>query len=126
MGHYYLTGKDILEGRKFPDAICRGTWPIEEHTDALNTVRIHLPGDEYYQIPYGCLLPQGISNLLLAGRCISTSREAHHSVRVMASGIATGQAAGIAAFLSLQASCSPGDLSPEKLKEALITQGVLI
>ena len=75
MGEHVLTREDVLGARHFEDAICRSSWPIEDHTPNAETVRLHLPGDEYYQVPYGCLLPLEVEGLLLSGRCVSATHD---------------------------------------------------
>ncbi len=104
MGEYVLTGDDVLNARKFDDGICNAAWPIELHDPAgPDTLRTHLQGDEYYQIPFRCLVPLQIDQLLVAGRCLSSTREGHGSARVMAYAMAMGEAAGTAAAIALQA-----------------------
>lgn len=125
-GEYSLQRQDILGARKFSDAICRSSWPIEDHTHGYGTVRLHLPKDDYYQIPYRSLVPIEIDNLLLAGRCISASHDALASVRVMGPGLACGQAAGTAGVLSINNKQKPRNLSIEDLQDSLIKQNVLL
>lgn len=125
MGEYVLTREDVLGARKFDDAICRSSWPIEDHV-GQGTVRLHLPGDEFYQVPYRCLLPLEIDNLLLSGRCVSATHDGQASVRVMGPGMAMGQAAGTAATMSLQRGVRPRDLDAQLLRGSLLQKGVLI
>lgn len=80
----------------------------------------------YYQIPYGCLVPKKIDNLLVAGRCISGGVIAHTSMRNMMCCAVTGQAAGAAAAVSLKGQCTPRSVSIAMLQEELIRQGVRI
>ncbi len=126
MGDYVLTRADVLGAQKFDDAICRSSWPIEDHAQGSGTVRLHLPGDEFYQVPYRCLLPLEIDNLLLSGRCVSATHDGQASVRVMGPGMAMGQAAGTAATLSLQQGVTPRDLDARLLRNSLVQKGVLI
>jgi hypothetical protein len=126
LGEYVLTRDDVLGARHFEDAICRSSWPIEDHAVGLDTVRIHLPGDDYYQVPYRCLVPRNIENLLLSGRCISATHDAQASVRVMGPGLAVGQAAGTAAVLALEVGLPPGRISIPGLQERLRSAGALI
>lgn len=126
MGEYILTREDVLEAHHFEDAICRSSWPIEDHTIGLDTVRLHLPGDAYYHVPYRTLVPLEIDNLLLAGRCISATHDAMGSVRVMGPGLAIGQAAGTAAVLALEANISPRSVTVSKLQERLRAADALI
>lgn len=127
LGEYQLTAEDVLAARSFPDAICRGAWPLEIHpSHATDTTRIHLEGDTYYQIPYRCLVPRDLDNVLVTGRCISTTHEAQGSTRVMGPGIATGQAAGTAAGLALEHGCSPRTINVSRLQARLECERALL
>ncbi|MBI1773948.1 MAG: FAD-dependent oxidoreductase [Proteobacteria bacterium] len=126
MGEHVLTREDVLGARKFTDAICRSSWPIEDHSQGAETIRLHLPGDDYYQVPYRCLVPLEIDNLLLSGRCVSATHDGQASVRVMGPGMAMGEAAGAAAVLSLAQGMRPRELGGNAIKEDLMARGVLI
>jgi ribulose 1,5-bisphosphate synthetase/thiazole synthase len=127
IGEYQLTTDDVLGARSFPDAICRGAWPLEIHlNDSPDTTRIHLEGDTYYQIPYRCLVPRDLEQILVTGRCISTTHEAQGSTRVMGPGIATGQAAGTAAALALETQRSPRAVDVLTLQSCLEREGALL
>lgn len=100
-GEYQLTAEDLLSARKFDDAIARGTYPVDIHNpEGKGTTLKHLPPGESYDIPLRALLPRGVERLVLAGRCISGTHEAHSSYRIMPMCMATGQAAGVAAAIS--------------------------
>lgn len=127
VGEYVLSADDVFGARGFPDAICRGAWPVEIHpNDGTGTTRVHLEGDSYYQIPYRCLVPVDLESLLVTGRCISTTHEAQGSTRVMGPGIATGQAAGTAAALALASRCAPRRVSVRALQTELEREGALL
>jgi hypothetical protein len=126
MGEHVLTRDDVLGARKFDDAICRSSWPIEDHSNGVETIRLHLPGDDFYHVPFGCLVPLEIDNLLLAGRCVSATHDGQASVRVMGPGMAMGEAAGTAAALSLRAGVAPRRLAVSALRGDLLGRGVLI
>lgn len=104
VGDYQLTENDVLSARKFPDVIARCAYPMDIHNpEGKGTEFKRLPPGEAYDIPLRCLLPEGIDGIIVAGRCISGTHEAHSSYRVMPASIATGQAAGVcAAFASLK------------------------
>ena len=76
-----------------------------------------------YDIPYGCLYPDHVSNLLAAGRCISVDHRVHHATKEIPACFATGQAAGVAAALSVEADIRPADLDVGLLRNRLIEQG---
>lgn len=120
-GDYVLTEADVVEGREFADGVARGAFPIDIHSpdgDGLQAKTIKKGSS--YAIPYRCLLPKGFDNLLVAGRCISTSHEAHASTRVTPTCFATGQAAGTGAALAIQEKISPRLVKIEHLQARLL------
>lgn len=126
-GQYTLQVDDVLSGRRFHDCIARSGYPIDIHDPSGKGVKAAwVRGDGAYDIPYRCLLPKNLSNLLVAGRCISTSHEALATTRLSPSCMATGQAAGTAAGLSVQQGASPGELDIVLLKQRLEEQGALL
>ncbi len=124
IGDYIMTEEDVLEARKFPDVIARGSYDVDIHspTGAGTVIKRLEPGTSY-DIPYRCLTPLGIDNLLIAGRPISATHEAHSSVRIMPICIAIGQAAGTAAALSVKERTMPRKLDVPTLQSALREQG---
>ncbi len=101
-GDYILSGDDVLGARKFADGIARGSYDVDIHNPAgTGTVIKSLPEGESYDIPYRCLTPCGLTNLLVAGRPISADHAAHSSLRVMPIAMAIGEAAGVAAAMSV-------------------------
>ncbi|MDW7658792.1 MAG: FAD-dependent oxidoreductase, partial [Bacillota bacterium] len=101
-GAYVLTKDDVLLGRDHEDNIARGCYPIDIHDPAGgHTTFAFIREGGSYGIPYRCLVPDRVANLLVAGRCLSASHEAHGSTRIMATAMATGEAAGTAAALAL-------------------------
>jgi hypothetical protein len=96
-GAYTLTKEDVLAARKFPDGVVRNAWPIELWDSEKGTIYKYLPRGEHYEIPFRCLMVDGIRNLLTAGRCISVTHEALGSTRVMGTCMALGEQAGKAA-----------------------------
>jgi hypothetical protein len=128
-GRYVLTRDDILSERRFPDAIARNFFPMDNHGPADNpnshSWTVLRPGG-FYDIPYRCLVPEAVDGVLLAGRCISATHEAHASTRSMPCSLATGQAAGVAAALSVSQQKRPADLDPDVLRDALRKQEVVL
>jgi hypothetical protein len=80
--------------------------------------------EDTIRLPYGTLLPQGVDDLLVAGRCISAEEEAMGQLRLIPVCSATGQAAGTAAALALRAGVTPGKLDVAVVQKALAAQGV--
>lgn len=125
-GDYILTGEDVLSGRHFEDGIARGAYPSDIHTPDGGLVHRHIRDGRDYHVPYRCLLPAGIDNILVAGRPISADRIAHGSLRVMAQCMAIGQAAGTAAALSVKKGTTPRKLPIADLLSALTSQGAIL
>jgi len=126
-GRYTLTRKDVLSGRDFADNIARGSYGIDIHdSHGPAAVMIKLSPGTSYGIPYRCLLPEKIENLLVAGRCLSASRQALGSCRVMAICMATGQAAGVAAALAVKKRVLPSSLKIKEIQHCLISQGAIL
>lgn len=124
IGEYQLNGQDIIEARKFADAIARSTYPVDIHNPTgSGTLLKRVPPGEAYEIPLRALLPQRVENLVVAGRCISGTHEAHSSYRVMPVAMATGQAAGVCAALAAKQGKSPREVPAREVQEALLAQG---
>jgi hypothetical protein len=127
-GDHELTVDDVLEGRQFADQVYRYACFIDIHEPRPGEKsafgdRALEPGSSY-GIPYRCLLPKAVENLLVAGRCFSATHEALASARMMPSCMAMGQAAGAAAALCLRDSITPRRLDAQVLRKALSIQGV--
>jgi hypothetical protein len=102
VGRYVLTGEDVLAGRKFPDAVAKCAWPIEQWS-AAGIVRFkYLPTGTHYEIPARCLQAANIENLFMAGKTMSADGDAIASARVMGCCLATGAAAGNLAAAYIQ------------------------
>jgi hypothetical protein len=123
-GDYVLTGEDVLRARKFDDAIARGSYPVDIHDPGgKGTLLRRLPLREAYDIPLRCLLPRDVDSLLVAGRCISGTHEAHSSYRVTPIAMATGHAAGICAAMASRQDRSPRDIPATAVQAELLRQG---
>ncbi len=118
-GEYTITKEDVFSQGRFDDAVAM----FPEFIDGRSYLILPTTG-RYYQIPYRALKPKNIDNLLVAGRCISGEPVAHTSFRNMACCIATGQAAGIAAAISIQDGVTTGDVSVSKVQAELKNQHV--
>lgn len=99
LGEYTVTGDDYVSGRVFDDAVCYSFYPIDVH-DADGVEPRHLAEGVVPTVPLRALVPRGIPNFLVVGRAISADREASSALRVQATSMATGQAAGTVAALS--------------------------
>ena len=125
VGRYVLNRDDVLSCRRFDDAIAVASYPIDLHRPNDTGCTLEWCGD-CYDIPYRCLLPQKIDNLLVAGRCISTTHEAMAAIRVMSTCMATGEAAGRAASMAVVAEVSPSRINVGQLREDLLAHGAFL
>lgn len=121
VGKYVLSGNDVINCRRFDDAIARGSYMIDIHDPYGRSMAIggEINGD-FYEIPLRSLESATYDNLYAAGRCISSDHVAHSSTRIQGTCILTGQAAGTAAALSLQESKASSDA----VRDHLIASGV--
>lgn len=135
MGEYIFSADDVIKARKFEDAIARLAYPVDVHSgkgdgytkdeEQVTTPGIPPAGD-WYEIPYRCLLPIGIDNLLVTGRCVSSTQAGHGAIRIIPCCAAMGQAAGTAAAVSIRENSTPRGLAPELLLTELRKQGALV
>ncbi|MCK9477925.1 MAG: FAD-dependent oxidoreductase [Firmicutes bacterium] len=120
---YTLCEDDLFNSKKFNDVVAQTNYGID----------IHSPGGEKscderklnsYDIPYRCLVPQGVEGLLVSGRAISATHVAMSSSRVIPTCFALGQAAGIAAAISVEDHCNIADVSYQKIRSNMEKYGV--
>lgn len=124
-GEYRLTEEDILHSRTFDDGICTATFwvDIHQHDNLDQETQKDEMLQPSYQIPYRCLVPLAVDNLLVAGRCISGSFTAHASYRVTGNCVAMGQAAGTAAALCVGRNIAPRALNGAEVAGAMVKDG---
>jgi len=123
-GAYALTAEDVLGCASFADSIGVNAWPLERHV--AGDVEWHWPPAEargYNQLPYRMLLPRGVRNLLVAGRCASMTSPAQSAARVSGGCFVMGQAAGTAAHLALAAGVDPAAVGVAELQAQLERDG---
>lgn len=129
MGEYVLGDDDVAEARKFDDGIAKGGHEIDVHLAGTGHMRRAIRNGGSYDIPYRTLLPRGIANMFVVGRCFSSTRVAHSSARVMGTCLAMGQAAGTAAAMASTANAWSGDLRDidvPRLRGVLRDQGAVL
>lgn len=117
-GKYKLTADDAILGHRFEDVIAISPCPIIHYYGYRRYLE-----HEGYDIPYRCLVPLKVENLLVAGRCISSEQQPYESHRAMVPMMAVGQAAGLAAALAARMNVPPRRLDVRELQAALIAQG---
>jgi len=122
-GDYVLSVSDLRAGRKFPDGIARGVFPLDAMAPDCDQRTYLLSPEEQivppYHIPFRSLIAADGDNLLMAGRCFSADPLALSSARVMTTCAMMGQAAGIAAARCAKYRCSPRDLSATPLRRRI-------
>jgi hypothetical protein len=131
LGRYVLTRDDVLSARRFADQIAQCGAPIEDHAAGSSTIWQYVGGDAEptgmtYGVPFRSLLPQNIAGLVVAGRCLSATHDAHASVRSMAQCMAMGQAAGTAAAIAASSGRLPAAVDIADLRGALEDGGALL
>jgi glycine/D-amino acid oxidase-like deaminating enzyme len=124
IGQHVLSEEDLMKARRFDDAIATGCWYLDLHPNktvigSANDFDPKKVQPEPYDIPYRSLVPQKIGNLLVAGRCHSATRGAHASTRVTVTAMAMGEAAGVAASLTLKTNTDVATLSGVKVRAKL-------
>lgn len=97
LGRARLTDKEVLEAKKSPSGIARGSWPMERWTRSPRPEMTYFAERDYYDIPLDCLRAAELDNVFVAGRCLSAETGAMTSARVIGTALATGWAAGTAA-----------------------------
>ena len=105
-GEYLITKSDYTSGKVFDDSICYSFYPIDVH-DEHGVKPEHLSQGVMPTVPLRALVPKGSQNIIVAGRCVSSDREANSALRVQASCMAMGQAAAAAAALAAQKGTTP-------------------
>lgn len=128
VGEYVLTEHDIIEAKRFPDVIGMGgpRGPDAHSVTGLWGDGVSSQLTKPYDIPYRCLVPQKVDNLLVVGRCISTSHLAFGATRDMATCMATGEAGGAAAAISVNSGVTPRNLDTTLIQKSLLNQGVIL
>lgn len=104
-GVHTMTAEEYVSGYRYDDSISRGAHPIDIHATKGSSQVTHFLEQAAY-VPYRALIADNFANLLVAGRAISADRKAFASMRVQASCMGTGQAAGVAAAMAAKADCS--------------------
>ena len=128
VGGYMLSGEDVLGCASFEDSIGVNGWPMESHVagDVVFTFPPIPESRGFNELPYRMLTPEGLDNLLVAGRCASMTHEGQSAARVSGACFAMGEAAGTAAALALDGNAMPRDIAVEKLQLKLKDQGAFI
>jgi len=124
-GEYQITESDYISGKVFDDSICYSFYPIDVHTE--HGVRAeHLNEGVFPTVPLRALVPKNSKNLLVAGRCVSSDRRANSALRVQASCMAMGQAAGAAAVLAVARNTTPLEVPLNDIRTLLAQHNAIL
>ena len=118
----------MIAGKVPPDSVflCSSSIDLHGGKGAAGTLYLTIRDGNWYGVPYRCLVPKKVENLLVAGRCVSASSVAAAAIRVMPPCMAMGEAAGTAAALALKAGVAPRALDSAALVAQLKRQGVFL
>lgn len=125
VGRYMLTEDDIMQQRRFDDAIALGCGPMDVHDANGTGIVLYMPPAPF-DIPMRCLIPQDVSGLIVSGRAICATREANGGARHMATAMALGQAAGTMAAIAGEMGVAPGALDAQLVRARLRADGAAL
>jgi len=136
LGDYVLNLEDFKSRAVFPDEIGRYSYPVDIHAAKADLAsykryaedfkKLRYGKGESYGIPYRCLVPRKLANVLVAGRCVSTDRYVQSSIRVMPGCFITGQAIGVAAAICARQGCEPRGVPVAELQRRLKDLGAYL
>lgn len=128
-GVYKLNEYDVVENVMFEDAVAMGGYPVDVHSPkgfGEGGRLPHLEPGTWYSVPYRCLVTHEVSNLIVAGRCISTTHLACGATRVTPVLMAISQGAGSAAAMAAKEGCHVKDVNTDELRKILIRDGAFL
>jgi hypothetical protein len=129
-GNYRLTKEDCMQAKTFDDQIFLCGAPIEDHRKSQDggseTFWQYVPNGGIYGVPYGTIVPKESHNTWVVGRCFSATHDAHASCRSMAQTMSMGQAAGLAAVVSLTQDIDAKNIDIKILQDSLIQKGAVL
>lgn len=125
VGEYVMNRDDVLSCRRFEDGIAVASYPIDIHRPADDGCTLEWCGD-CYDIPFRSLVPRGVDGLLVAGRCVSATHEAMAAIRVMATCMAMGEAAGRAGAMAVREGVPPAAVDVARLRRELLDRGAYL
>ncbi len=133
LGDYQLRWDDANTGRKFPDVIGKSAMTMgSRHVATVDTLgtyacgRTNPPDGGSFDLPYRILVPRDVENMLVAGKMVSATREC--ALRFLPETMETGQAAGVAAAISVRSGCTPRQLEDDlsEVQKTLEGQGAIL
>ena len=121
-GMHVISAQEYLNAFHYEDSISRGAHPIDIHASKGASQSVTFLEEPAY-VPYRALIAEGFPNLLVAGRCLSADRVAFASLRVQASCMGSGQAAGVASALASASGVAVQDVDVPSLVAELKNMG---
>ncbi len=126
-GLYEISDDDVDNGRKFDDTIGQVCFPVDIHDPETGQASFYqIGGDGAFDIPYRAMVPKGLDNVLVAGRCISVTSYANGATRNMAPCLVMGEGAGVATAMAAEQGVSLPDLDVNRLQDVLEGRGVFL
>jgi hypothetical protein len=125
-GMYKITKEDYLNGVNYDDSISYSFYPVDLHRDGKKIHQEYLKEGVVAKIPLRSLIPRNSTNLIVAGRCISSDRMANSALRVQASCMGMGQAAAVAASLANNLGVNLKDVSINDIKRELVKNRAIV
>jgi hypothetical protein len=126
-GAYELTGRDVVDCASFDDTVGVNGWPLEKHVAGdVEWVWPAAGSRGFNHLPYRMMLPEGVSNVLVVGRCASMDHDGQSAARVTGACFVMGQAAGTAAHLALGGNAQLGDVDIGALQRELEINGAYL
>lgn len=127
VGEKTITEQEYLDGCVADDALAWSYWMVDEHRAGQSGARLvfHEQG-KVGSVPLGAMLPKGVGNMLVAGRAVSSDHGANSALRVQASCMAMGQAAGVVAALAARRCCDPREVPLELVRQKLSAIGHIV
>lgn len=122
-GEYWLTIDDYNARAKFADGVAQSAYPVDVHGRSETVHPASFARGEYFEVPYRSLIPKGIDNMLVAGRCISASFWAQSATRIQLVCHALGEAAGLAASMALDLSCAAKQVDGAAVRAEMRARG---
>ncbi|MDO4574141.1 MAG: FAD-dependent oxidoreductase [Planctomycetia bacterium] len=126
VGDYVLTHEDYVSGKVWEDSLCFAFYPVDLHVNATGVRPAHLREGVVPTVPLRALLPAGVEDILVAGRCLSSDRLANSGLRVQGACMATGQAAAAAAVVSVRTRTTPRKVDLSAVKALLREHGGIV
>lgn len=127
VGEKCITEEEYLAGYIHDDALAWSYWMVDQHNAGKSSARLVFhEKDKVGVVPLGAMIPKGVENMLVAGRAISSDHGANSALRVQASCMAMGQAAGVVAAIAAQRDCDPREVPIKKARKRLTNIGHIV